>query len=172
MKTRIKVSENFFVDEYVPKEIHDLIEKGDAKLSDYQDERIPVLMQWIRTNTGLSVTLNNWINGGPFDERGVRMPNTSTGASRSRHKFEKNLSGKIIRKSDGIDSQIGTMNGKQMFEWAEKNKIALFGLGVRCIEHYSFTPGWLHLDLHPRTKIKDEITIVTLKSIHSTWKIQ
>lgn len=166
---RIKLSENFFVDEFCPKEIHELIEKGKAKLSDYQDERIPVLVQWIRTREGVSVNINNWSSGGELDERGVRMPNTSTGASKSRHKYEMK-DGKIIRKSDGIDIQIGKMTGKEMFEWAKKNMVALHGLGVRCIEHYSLTPNWLHMDMRP-LKQANEIVIVDLKTIVETWKI-
>ena len=159
------------MDEFCPKEIHDLIEKGDAKLSDYQDVRIPVLAQWIRNQVGKSVNINNWIDGGSFDERGVRMPNATTGAPKSRHKFEKNNVGEITRKSDAIDIQIGTMSGKEMFDWAQENKEALFGLGVRTIEHFTLTPGWLHLDLHPRTNHKETITIVTLKGVAATWAI-
>jgi len=168
---RIKISENFYLDEFVPKELHDLIEKGSAQLSDYQDTRIQILVQWIRNNVGKSVNINNWINGGSMSERGVRMPNTSTGASKSRHKFEKNNVGEIIRKSDAIDIQIGTMSGKQMYDWAQENKEALFGLGVRTIEHFSLTPGWLHMDLHARTNAKQTITIVTLKGVAATWTI-
>lgn len=170
MKERIKISENFFLDEFVPKELHDLIKKGEAKLSDYQDVRIPVLVQWIRTQVGKSVNINNWIDGGEFDERGVRMPNTKTGAAKSRHKFEQK-DGIITRKSDAIDIQIGIMNGRQMYEWAQENKEALFGLGVRTIEHFTLTPGWLHLDLHPRTNAKETITIVTLTGVAATWAI-
>lgn len=168
---RIKVSENFFLDEFVPKEIHELIEKGDAKLSDYQDVRIPVLVQWIRNQVKQSVNINNWIDGGQLDERGVRSPNTSTGAKKSRHKYEDDEAGNIIRKSDAVDIQIGSMSGRQMYDWAQENKEALFGLGVRTIEHYTLTPGWLHMDLHPRTSAKETITIVTLTGIAATWAI-
>lgn len=167
---RIKVSENFFVDEFCSKEIHDLIENGEAKLSDYQDVRIPVLVQWIRNQVGRSVNINNWINGGQLDERGVRMPNTSTGAPKSRHKFEEK-DGEVIRKSDAIDIQIGTMSGREMYEWAQENKEALFGLGVRTIEHYTLTPGWLHMDLYPRTNHPNTITIVTLTGVAATWTV-
>lgn len=168
---RIKLSENFFVDEFCPKEIHDLIEKGEAKLDDYQDVRIPVLVQWIRTQVKQSVNINDWIHGGGLDERGVRMPNTTTGAKKSRHKFEKDKDGNIIRKSDAIDIHIGTMSGKQMYDWAQENKVALFGLGVRTIEHFSFTTSWLHMDLHPRSNAKETITIVTPKGVAATWLV-
>jgi hypothetical protein len=100
------------------------------------------------------------------------MPNTSTGAKKSRHKYEVNAEGKIIRKSDALDIQIGTMTGKQMYDWAYENKEQLFELGVRTIEHYTLTPSWLHMDLHPRTNAKNTITIVTLNGVAATWTLE
>ncbi len=176
MNQRIKISENFFLDEYVPKELHDKIiadttDGNYAKtLAIYQDERIPVLMQWIRNTVGISVAGNDWWDGGDLDERGVRMPNATTGAPNSKHKY-KLESGVITRRSCAQDCQIGKQNGKKMFDWAWTNRVALHGLGVRCIEHYSITPGWLHMDMRPLMD-KQSIIIVDKKDIITTWKIK
>lgn len=170
MMEKIKVSDNFTLDEFCPKDVYEKIKDNPERIYDYLDKRIVTLAQWIRTRTGQSVMVNNWANGGSLDERCVRMPNTTTGASKSKHKFVVGDDGKILRKCIAIDITIGKMNGKEMYDWAKENMTALHGLGVRCIEHYSLTPQWLHIDLRELPQA-NEIIIVDLTSVKTTWKI-
>jgi len=167
---RIKITENFFLDEFCGKDLHDKIKNDPDALYQYLDKRIVILVQWIRTQTGKSLMINTWANGGALKERCIRMPETKTGASKSRHKINFDAKGLITKKCDAVDITIGSMNGEKMYNWAQENKIALHGLGVRCIEHYSLTSVWLHLDMRP-TKFQNIINIVDLSKVVDVWKI-
>lgn len=185
---RIKVTTNFYWDEIVPPSMY---VKGIQYCIDRIDGRIPVIIQFIRDEVG-AIKMNNWydllkremtsqniteINDDEivqflndnghinylFDERGARDPKTSTGAKKSRHKFEEQ-NGIIIRKSDASDLDSPKLNGKKGYDFVKANVKELYALGVTTIEHYSLTPGWLHLDCRPPKK-ENHIAVIDLEEV-------
>jgi hypothetical protein len=134
---RIKVTENFFLDEFVDNITYNSdADKGLSKL----DPKLFAIAQFIRTKTGKTVIINNWIGGGRFRESGLRRADTKTGQPLSMHK-----SGKAIDVK-----QLG-MTGKAWRKFVEDNAKELYDLGVRRIEDEKLTPTWLHIDLRPHT---------------------
>lgn len=174
---RIKVSDNFFLDEFIcPCIYHDRQEKS----IEHIDNRLIALAQWIRSKTGVSITINNYwryyleninnakvvemvyANKSVFKERGLRNINTGTGAKLSAHKT-----------GQAIDVDITGMTANAMFTWAKENKADLYRLGVRRIEHYSLTGGtgrgWMHMDV--KGADNKTIKIINLTSVVDVWKI-
>lgn len=128
---RIKVSENFYLDEFVGKSFYN---KFGSKSIWFIDDRIIDIVQFIRTKTGKSITVNTWFNGGRFSERGLRDPNTSTGAKYSQHKFGKALDFEVSGiKSDDVRKLI-------QGEWKDE----LRELGLTAIEAGI---SWVHIDV-------------------------
>jgi hypothetical protein len=135
--SRIKVSENFFLDEFIDPQTYS--ESGALSI-DFIDRKLIAITQFIRTKTGKSVTINNWFTGGQFKDSGLRRPDTKTGRPLSQHKIGK-----------AIDVKQAGMNGKAWRKFVEENAKELFNLGVRRIEDETLTPTWLHIDLRPHT---------------------
>lgn len=136
----IKVSDNFNLSEFLDKE------------SSTNLERIINIAQFVRTETKLPVTINNWESGGQYQFSGYRPPQCTIGSKTSEH-----------RVFNAIDLKIGKMTGKEMFDWAVKNANKLYELGVRRIEDTSLTPTWLHLDCKEHGKIA--INVIDLKKV-------
>jgi hypothetical protein len=84
MATRVKLSENFYLDEFVCPEIYSA--RG-AKAAQLIDIRIVLAVQFLRNTIGKPIRLNTWWNGGNLDERGLRTMDTKTGARWSQHKY-------------------------------------------------------------------------------------
>lgn len=144
---RIPLTANFNLDEFVSREFYQGL------------ERMANIVQFIRTSTGQSVTINNWWSGGTLNNRGHRMPNTTVGSPTSEH-----------RVMNAVDVNIGKWSGAQMVDWAERNATALYRLGVRRIEDPKLTPTWLHLDC--RQHAEREIRIIDLKAVTKRIPVQ
>lgn len=87
MIDRIKISENFYLDEYIPKELYMSTENKTELLSLID----PVLIesdQKLRYVFG-EITINNWFIGGDRIYSGFRPINCKIGAKGSDHKFGK-----------------------------------------------------------------------------------
>lgn len=174
---RVKVSDNFFLDEFICPCVYNEHKEKSIK---HIDNRLIEIAQFIRSKTGSSVIINNYwkyyldninnakvvemvyANKGIFKERGLRNVNTETGAKLSAHKT-----------GQAIDVDVDGMTAYSMFMFAKDNKNELYRLGVRRIEHYSLTggnsKGWMHLD----TKGNDDkkIKIINLTSVVDVWRI-
>ena len=81
---RIKVSKNFYLDEFIDKGIYNRFE---AKSQRYIRPELIKIAQIVRDYTEKSVTINNWSTGGSYKESGLRSFKTSTGATYSAHKY-------------------------------------------------------------------------------------
>ena len=103
---RVQLSDNLWLDEYIPKSLYIRpYTKGDYwygredaffnVLIRKLNERLIFSDQMLRNKFG-PVTLNNWWNGGRFNERGLRVCGTSTGAELSDH-FQGNASDKVFK---------------------------------------------------------------------------
>jgi hypothetical protein len=144
---RIKVSANFYADEF--------LHPGETDITKI-DSRLIDIAQHIRTTTGKSVTINNYATGGQYKESGLRSATTSTGAKKSAHK-----------EGMAIDVKIAGMNGEQMYQWAKQHQKELYALGVRQIEHYSLTATWLHLATRGQEGM---IQVIDLSKVVEVWK--
>lgn len=120
---RIKVADNFFLDELVDPVSYKGLEIGIA------------VAQYIREETGETVTINNWATGGQYQHSGFRPPGCKVGSPTSEH-----------RNMNGWDLKIGNWSGQKMQTWAIQHAKELYALGVRRMEDVDLTPTWLHLD--------------------------
>jgi hypothetical protein len=134
---RIKVSENFSLDEFINPTTY---KKFGYKSQRYIRPEVIRIAQTIRSFTGLSVTINNWATGGGYKESGLRDFTTSTGASYSAHKF-----------GAGADLKIGKLTSHEMAKIVIDNWDMFKELGLTRIENPDFTKGknrdWLHFDV-------------------------
>lgn len=128
---RIKISENFYLDEFIHPNLY---KKFGKKSRWFIDQRIIDIVQYIRTATGKPITVNTWATGGNFKERGIRDPKTTTGAKYSQHKFGK-----------AVDFTVSGMSAdevrkKILGEWKDD----LMELGLTSIE---MGVSWVHCDI-------------------------
>lgn len=136
---RIKVTDNFFLDELVPPEIY-TARRG--KAIELLDMRIVSALQFLREKaeekygSDVSFVVNNWATGGNFHESGRRLANTRTGAKWSQHK-------------DGraLDPKPKGLTVSQLFDIAKEHERFLVDNALlTTIENISFTKTWLHID--------------------------
>ena len=78
------VSAHFDIREFVPKPIYD---QYGANSIWFIDHRLIEGAEWLRAHFNAPIIINNWHTGGKFQERGFRVPTTTTGARLSQHKF-------------------------------------------------------------------------------------
>lgn len=121
---RIPVSENFNLDEFIdPVSYSSLI-------------KIIGIAQYIREETGLPVTINDWAASGQHKESGFRRMESETGSPTSEHK-------KLL---GAIDVKIDGLTGKEMYDWGVRHAKKLYELGARRFEDPSLTKTWWHID--------------------------
>jgi hypothetical protein len=98
--------------------------------------RIILGLQKLREVAGVPFTINNWVKGGSFDERGLRLPNTRTGARWSQHKYGR-----------AIDIDPVGISVAELFQIAKDNeKLFIENQWITTIENIAFTKSWLHID--------------------------
>lgn len=129
---RIKLTKNFYLDEFIPKEVY---EQFGERSKQFLDPRLPLLLQAIRDFTGKGITINNWIHGGAFNNRGFRHPFTGVGGTLSQHKFGR-----------GADYNIEGMKDIEADEMIIKEFKRFQPYGLTTIENPKFTNGWTHID--------------------------
>ncbi len=125
----MKISDHFHLEELVPKAI---FEQYGARSKWFIDPQLIVAIEWIRTRYGKAMTINNWSNGGSFQNRGFRTPTTTVGARLSQHKFGR-----------AADFNIDGMTSQEVFT-------DLVGISEQLpfttIENVAYTPTWSHID--------------------------
>lgn len=131
--TRIQLTDNFYLDEFVPKEIFN--QWGD-KARYFIDPKIPVLMQAVRDHFGKSMTINNWYHAGQFNNRGFRHPHSETGGALSQHKMGR-----------ATDSNVEGLTSDEVAKEIIKEFKKFKPYGLTTIENPAFTKGWTHLDI-------------------------
>lgn len=132
---RIKITDNFYLDEFVNP---DTYKRFGIDSRRYLRTEIINISQYLREQTGLSITVNNWAVGGQYKESGLRDVNTVIGAKYSAHKF-----------GAGADLKIGKMSSFEMVEVLIEHEQALLKLGLTRYENPEATQGntdWMHLD--------------------------
>lgn len=146
----MNISKHFIVQEFIDPITYSKL--GDDSIS-LIDPKLIAIADFIREDTGLPVTINNWHNGGQYYESGLRNKDSKTGAPKSTHKL-----------GMGMDVKIKDWGGKEWYEYVKKNFKKLYDLGLRRIEDKTIATTWGHMDTKEHG-LKDTIQIVDLTKI-------
>ena len=133
---RFKITDNFYLDEFIDETTYNRFKDKSQRYIRKENIRA---VQYLRSMTGLPITINNWYKGGGYGESGLRDINTQTGARYSAHKF-----------GAATDLKISDLTSFEMFDIVKKYEEELIELGITRVEHPEYTKGkhrdWLHLD--------------------------
>lgn len=130
---RVKISEDFYLDEVIPPEIYSA--RGERSIA-LMDDRILKGLQLLRTYARVPFVINNWQTGGKFHESGLRLHNTRTGAKWSQHKFGR-----------ALDIKPKGMTIRQLFAILKAHEDEFVSQGlITTVENIDYTLTWLHID--------------------------
>jgi hypothetical protein len=131
--TRVKLTDNFYLDEFIAPEIYSV--RG-ARSVELLDMRIVLACQFIREGIGKSIIVNNWIRGGQYRESGLRSATTRTGAKWSQHKYGR-----------AADIKVAGMSPDEVYLWLKGHEQTMVERQwITTIEDTNHTPTWLHID--------------------------
>lgn len=137
--------ENYFkIQEFVSNAIYQ--QYGEKSIW-FIDPRIQKLANFTRKFFNKSVTINNWLWGGSYDQRGFRDTELSIGAKLSQHRCKA-----------AIDINVAGMTPKAVFEAIMANEKVFMAAGLTCLEDIADTPAHVHMDI--RQTGLDHILIV------------
>lgn len=132
--SRIKVSDNFYLDEFIHPDIY---KRFGAYSMRYIDANLVNIAQLIRTLSGKPTTINNWYNnsGHKYIDSGLRN-------------FYKNKYGKwsVHLFGKAIDVKVQDMTPGQVWRNIILQNLDQFkAIGLTTIEDLNYTPTWIHL---------------------------
>lgn len=128
----MNISKNFLLQELVPPQIYNSY--GDRSTYFVSKEQAS-MCQGTRDIFGKTMTINNWHSGGPFKERGYRLPNSATGATLSMHKT-----------CMADDFNIAGIASNEVFEYIMNNQAKFMAIGITTLEHPEYATTWTHMD--------------------------
>lgn len=145
----MKVSKNFDLREFVPKSLW--VEKGKACLW-YVSPTVISLAQFYKDwfsdyfEETVTVTVNDWLWGGEFQNRGWRYPDTEIGSQLSFHKggLCTAFDCEIRRKESGKE-----LNPTRIHTIILKHEKEFMKAGLTTLESKKYAPGWTHSDHRP-----------------------
>lgn len=126
--SRISLTTNLYLDEYIPEQLYRKYENNPQILIAMLDKRMVLADQSLRNKFGPE-TINNWWHGGDRDESGIRIPGHKHYSPTSQHAFGR-ASDKIFR--DVLASEVRTYIKAHFRE-----------LGITAIED---NVSWVHSD--------------------------
>lgn len=130
----MRVSTNFYLKEFVPKEIYS--KWGDASLW-FIDSRIIQIAQFIRERHGKPVTINGTLNGHTYQYSGFDPPGGYRKASSlSQHRFGR-----------AVDLKFSGMTVQEAYKDIIDNQDIYLKIGLTTVENIGSTPSWLHIDI-------------------------
>lgn len=165
---RIKVADNFYLDEFIdPVTYFTDEDNGRSRI----DERLFDIVQLLRAKHGSSININGWWKHlKPYFDKpqnklktihdfskyctsakvaqwsGFRSKECKIGASKSAHKLGKAIDPKG--------------SGKTLMQIVKDNKDEFYALGLRRLEDVKLTPTWLHMDTETRNERSNTIRII------------
>ena len=143
MENRIKISDNFYLDEFVHPDVYNLYKESSIR---FLDKRIIEVGQLLRTLVQKPIVINSWYNGGRYKSSGLRKLSSTVGASMSQHKFGR-----------AIDVKVKGMTTKEVQEFILENEKEFMKAGLTRLESCKHTATWNHLDC--ATTNKDKIQV-------------
>lgn len=127
----MKLTENFYLQEFVPPEIYSVFE---GRSIWFIDMDLVKFIQYLRVYFGEPITINNWHIKGKFKNSGFRMPDCPEGSKLSQHKFKV-----------AIDPKWKTIHPEEVRNYIRKNYSSIYqNYGITTIEQD--TPTWVHVD--------------------------
>lgn len=174
METRIVVSENFYLDEFIdPRTYFNSLNNGIGLI----DNNLFNIAQRLRELYGKPIGINNWwreytkisakakdVIIGDLENlnskgkchiwSGYRSPKCRIGAKNSAHRY-----------GLAIDPK---GDEKQFFKIVRDNRAEFYNLGLRRLEDISITNGWLHMDTLERNTKPNSIRVVDLTTVTQT----
>lgn len=132
---------SFILQELVPPDIYEA--RGD-RAWELLDPMALMSLQSVRDKFG-PVVVNNWHEGGPYKESGLRSALTATGAAFSMHRYGR-----------AFDCKCKNATPQEMCDYILQNRKD-FPM-VTAIENPEATPTWLHIDT--RNHSRGDIWIV------------
>ena len=159
LKQRIKISPNFFLDEFLSPKIYEklflgkedywqgVVDKKDGTFyklffNGIRLEKLVRIAQFVRDKYGKSVTINNWGSGGDLVNSGVRDLDSTEGAPKSAHK-----------EWYAIDIKVTDVDERDIFSNVVSNPKTWMEVGVTEIEENTWSrvtgEGWSHLSIRP-----------------------
>lgn len=145
----MKVAKNFDIREFVPESLWK--DKGKAAAW-YVSPTVIHLAQFYKDffsnyfEEEVTVTINDWLWGGNFQERGWRYPDTDFGSPLSFHRggLCTAFDCEIHRKESGIE-----INPARIHSIILKHEKTFMKEGLTTLESKKFAPGWTHSDHRP-----------------------
>lgn len=181
---RLKVSENFYLDEFV--DPHTYFNNEDHGMS-LIDCRLFKMAQLIRDKHGKAVYINNWWKYYEFYKyecdidqiiediesekglnkwSGIRTERCKEGTILSAHRtWKKGLNKQPY--GQAIDIKSNTIS---FYNIVIENIKDFYALGLRRLEDPDITGGWLHMDTLERYTIPNSIRVVGLKKVKEVIK--
>ncbi len=141
----IKVSDNFYIQEYVSPQVLEAI--GYNALSAI-DDRLLRFNEFFRKYFG-ATTINNWHTGGNYKSSGLRTIQDNEYKMGSQHSFG--------RASDNKVNGVGTEN---IINTIIKNKEVFMKEGLTGIEALELTPTWCHVTVGYYPEAKGRLAII------------
>ncbi len=138
---RIKLSKNFYLDEYVPKDLYDKFSNKTHILTGLIDKRLIESDQALRDHFG-PVNINTWYAGGDRMWSGLRTSDSSYFSQTSQHTYGR-ASDKIFKNA----------TAQEVREYIKKYWQKL---GVKCIEE---NVSWVHSDIRFIKKQKELLIV-------------
>jgi len=126
---RIQLTENLYLDEYIPKELYMEYRDRPHILIGMIDKRLVTADQLLRDRFG-PVTINNWIHGGDRNWSGIRTPASPDYSGTSQHSFGR-----------ASDKLFVNATAEEVREFIRGNWQYL---GIGCIEK---DVSWVHSDV-------------------------
>ena len=145
----MKVSKNFDIRELVPETIWDTY--GERSVW-FIDPRTISFLQELRDifeeiyPGNVSININTWHTGGSRTKSGFRLPNETTGAKFSQHKFGRAVDIQVFVGNSKNRSQL---DSKEVNRIIFANEQRLMAKGLTTVENVEYTKGWNHLDCRP-----------------------
>ena len=134
----MKVSQNFSLHEFIPKQQYE--ELGERSII-LMDQRIFQIAQTLRNKFG-TIIINDWYWEGKREYSGWRPSHYHIGAKYSQHKFGR-----------AIDCITRECTAEEARAQIKKNEAYWYQQGIRCIEN---KVSWLHIDV--RNTLSQTIT--------------
>ena len=137
---RVKISKNFYLDEYIPPGLYKRLQHKPHILLGLLDPRLVEADQRLRDHFG-PATINNWFVGGDREWSGIRTADSPYYSQTSQHSWG--------RASDKI------FHDAKAYQVRDYIKEAWQLLGITCIEE---NVSWVHSDV--RWTNKNELLLV------------
>lgn len=151
----MKISLNFDVREFVPKETYEKFGVNSTWFVAPQAASVAEFYKSFFTDyyqkkygkdkvASVAIIINNWHNGGTKQFSGYRPPSYTEGAKESQHRHHNAFDCEIVIVfTDGKRQEV---DYTEIHRLIAQNDALFFSMGVRCIEDVRDATGWLHTD--------------------------